>query len=64
MKQWFKLRYRLSNGGSNITEVFIDVKALGDDLEEAIRVGKPALLTLFKIPAERDDVLKLIGVYQ
>jgi hypothetical protein len=36
MKAWFKLRYQLSNGASRINMVFIDVDALGEDLEEAI----------------------------
>jgi hypothetical protein len=64
MKTWFKLRYHLSNGAPGITNIFIDVASIGDDLEDAIISAKPALVALLNIPAGRENVLKLVGIQQ
>ncbi len=64
MKQWFKLRYRLSKNEPNLNMVYIDADVSGIDLEEAIAVGKPALMRLINLPEDRAEYLKFIGIRQ
>jgi hypothetical protein len=63
MKNWFKLRYHLAKGYTGINNVQIDVDAVGDNLEDAIQVGRQGLENLLKLQ-EDSSFLTLVGIRQ
>ncbi len=61
MKSWYKLRYFLSCGSHQINSVHIDTESLGDNLEDAIKLGRPAVEKLLKLD-ENSPYLTLVSV--
>ena len=63
MKNWYKLRYHLSNGAPGITNVNINIEALGDNLEDAISTARINLAKLLRLTdAEQEIYLALVDV--